>query len=90
VALAHALFKTTGALIMVWFIPQLVSLVEGISVYGTSGETTRSFSSAIMARQIANAYTIYNLIIALLFLPFTRAFPDDLPSALPVKKRWMH
>jgi phosphate:Na+ symporter len=86
VALAHALFKTTGALIMVWFIPQLVSLVEGISVYGASGETTRSFSSATMARQIANAYTIYNLIIAFLFLPFTRAFARLISRMLPARE----
>lgn len=86
VALAHALFKTTGALIMVWFIPQLVSLVEGISLYGASGETTRSFSSAAMARQIANAYTIYNLIIAFLFLPFTRTFARLISRMLPARE----
>jgi phosphate:Na+ symporter len=86
VALAHTLFKATGALIMVWFIPQLVSLVEGISSFGTSGEVIRPFSSAIMARQIANAFTIYNLIIALLFLPFTRAFARLIAHLLPARE----
>jgi phosphate:Na+ symporter len=86
VALAHTLFKATGALIMVWFIPQLVSLVEGISTGGAYGETSRSFSSAVMARQIANAYTIYNLIIALLFMPFTRAFGRLVTRLLPARE----
>jgi phosphate:Na+ symporter len=85
VALAHTLFKATGVLIMVWFIPQLVSLVEGISTHGISGETSRSFSSATMARQIANAYTIYNLIIAFLFLPFTRSFARLITRLLPAR-----
>jgi phosphate:Na+ symporter len=86
VALAHTLYKATGALIIVWFIPQLVHLVEGISVHGASAETSRSFSSAIMARQIANAYTIYNLIIALLFLPFTRIFARLITRLLPARE----
>ncbi len=38
-----------------------------------------------MARQIANAYTIYNLIIALLFLPFTRAFARLITRLLPAR-----
>jgi len=83
VALAHTLFKATGVLIMVWFIPQLVSLVEGISAHGDYDEATRSFTSATMARQIANAYTIYNLIIALLFLPVTRTFARLITRLLP-------
>jgi phosphate:Na+ symporter len=86
VALAHALFKLTGALIMVWFIPQLVSLVERISSVGASGETIRSFSSSVMARQIANAYTIYNFMIALLFLPFTRSFARLIALLLPARE----
>jgi phosphate:Na+ symporter len=39
-----------------------------------------------MARQIANAYTIYNLIIALLFLPFTRAFARLISRLLPARE----
>jgi phosphate:Na+ symporter len=86
VALAHTLFKATGVLIMVWFIPQLVRLVEGISSLSATGETARSFTSAVMARQIANAYTIYNIIIALLFLPFTRSFAQLITRLLPVRE----
>ena len=39
-----------------------------------------------MARQIANAYTIYNLIIALLFLPFTRTFARLITRLLPSRE----
>jgi phosphate:Na+ symporter len=86
VAWAHTLFKATGVLIMVWFIPELVRLVEGISAHDTQRVASGSFSSAIIARQIANAYTIYNLIIALLFLPFTRTFAKLVARLLPARE----
>jgi len=86
VALANTLFKVTGALIMVWFIPRLVDLVEGISSPAAAGTMSFNFSSAAMGRQIANAYTIYNLIIALLFLPFTRQFTRLVTRLLPLRE----
>ncbi|MBN1414132.1 MAG: Na/Pi symporter [Bacteroidales bacterium] len=86
VALTHTLFKTTGAIIMVWFIPQLVDLVEIISPHTAAGSASHSFSPATMARQIANAYTVYNFVIALLFLPFTRQFANLVTRLLPVRE----
>jgi phosphate:Na+ symporter len=86
VALAHTLFKVTGALIMVGFITRLVDLVEGISTHAAAGSRSFDFSSAALARQIANAYTLYNFIIALLFLPFTRQFARLITFILPVRE----
>ena len=86
VALAHTLFKATGALIMVWFIPRLAGLVEGISSAVTNDNAAAGFSSAALARQIANAYTFYNVIIALLFLPFTRLLARFTSLLLPVRE----
>lgn len=78
VALAHFLFKITGALILVWFIPRLAGLVEGISSAAAAGPAAPG-----LARQIANAYTLYNLIIALIFLPFTTLFARFVSFLMP-------
>ena len=65
VALAHTLFKATGAMIVVWFIPQIVDLVESMSLHASPDSTSQTYSPATIARQIANVHTVYNLVIAL-------------------------
>jgi len=74
VALAHTLFKVIGVLVMVWWIPQLAALVRDIS----PGPDTQDASQAVLARfvprQIANAHTVFNVGLALVFLPFTGLF----------------
>jgi len=73
VALAHTLFKITGALIIVWFIPPFVRFIESLTP--DEGST--------VARQIANAHTVFNAIIALLFLPFTNLYVRLIQKILP-------
>lgn len=72
VALAHVTFNVIGAMIFVWLIPVLSTLVST-----TSGE---------VARQVANAHTTFNLVVAMLFLPFTRHLADFTVRMLPDRK----
>lgn len=72
VALAHTLFKTIGALIIVWFIPIFVRLIANLS--------------PDVPRQIANAHTVFNTIIALLFLPFTNLYARFISKLLPLRE----
>ncbi len=58
VAIAHISFKVIGALLWVWFIPQLASLTELITPNN-------------LPRQIANAHTIFNIANATLLIGFT-------------------
>ena len=76
VALAHTLFKVIGALIIVWFIPGFVDLIEHI----TPDE------NAAISRQIANAHTVFNVIIALFFLPFTGMYSRLISKLLPLRE----
>jgi len=76
VALAHTLFKTAGALIIVWFIPFFIELI---------GQITPDGKGAI-PRQIANAHTVFNVIIALIFLPFTQGYARLINKLLPLRE----
>ena len=70
-AVAHVLFKTIGALIVLPFIPQLAQIVVAISPKWQPGMSEAMYHSKVLPRQIANAHTVFNVGIALLFLPFS-------------------
>jgi phosphate:Na+ symporter len=73
VALAHTLIKATGALLVVFFIPQFTELIGNLS---PSGEPHTLAAGPTMAqpRQIANAHTLFNIALCLVFLPVTNLF----------------
>jgi len=71
VAFAHILFKIIGAILWVWFIPQLADITGLI--------TPRD-----VARQIANAHTIFNVANATLLIGFTTPLARLVNKLLPV------
>ncbi len=83
VAVAHIAFKLLGAALVFPFIGPFTTLVAA-----TASEP---------ARQIANAHTLFNIGISLVFLPFTplaaRAIealvPDDQPGDDPFRTRYL-
>jgi phosphate:Na+ symporter len=76
VAIAHVLFKVIGVMLFVFWIPGFSALVRSISlVFGFD-----------TAREIANAHTIFNVSLALFFLPFTKFFSNAVTRILPDKK----
>jgi len=74
VAVAHVTFKIVGVLLIVWFIPQLAELVRAVSPAAAPGVTGIDKLAAETPRQIANAHTIFNIGIAILFLPLAGQF----------------
>ena len=72
VAIAHILFKIIGALLWVWFIPQLAYVTEQITPND-------------LPRQIANAHTIFNVFNAALMIGFTGPAALLINRVLPVK-----
>jgi len=56
VALAHVLFKVAGVIIFVFWIPHFADLIRSVTSYMGGG----------VARQIANAHTIFNVSLAIL------------------------
>jgi phosphate:Na+ symporter len=73
VAVAHVTFKILGVFLIVWFIPSFADLVRSISPVH-SDLTGFDRLAAETPRQVANAHTIFNVGIAVLFLPFTSVF----------------
>ena len=76
VALAHILFKLAGVALFFFWIPQFADLIQFLADKFQSGA----------ARQVANAHTIFNVGLALLFLPCTSFFGNLILRILPDKK----
>ena len=76
-AASHCLFNLSGCLIFIWLVVPFAALVQAVSPAGPEVE--------VVARQIANAHTLFNVIMTLLWLPFigvmakiaTRILPDE-------------
>ncbi len=76
VALAHVAFKVVGVLLFIFWIPAFAGIIRGMTAGLGSGT----------ARQIANAHTIFNVSLALIFLPFTVIASRVIHRILPDKK----
>ncbi len=74
VAVAHVTFKIVGVLLIVGFIPYLAELVRYVSPVAAPGLTGLEKLAAETPRQIANAHTIFNVGLALVFLPMASWF----------------
>ncbi len=74
VAMSHVLFKIIGVLIMLPFIGPFAKLVVAISPSPAEGLTGLQAAAAVLPRQVANAHTLFNVGIAVIFLPFVTQF----------------
>jgi len=74
VAVAHVTFKIVGVALIFAFIPYLADLVRWLSPVAAEGVTGVDKLAAETPRQIANAHTVFNVGIAVLFLPFAGLF----------------
>jgi len=73
VALAHVVFKLVGVALFFFWIPEFAELIRSLALKFGSGT----------ARQIANAHTIFNVGLGLIFLPCTAAFANLIQKILP-------
>ena len=76
VALAHVIFKFTGVFMFIFWIPEFAALIKAVA--GKFGSGT--------ARQIANAHTLFNVSLGLVFLPFTTLFGKVILKLFPDKE----
>jgi phosphate:Na+ symporter len=74
VAVAHVTFKIVGVLLLVGFIPDFAELVRTLSPSAAAGLEGMDRLAAETPRQIANAHTIFNVGIAIVFLPAAGLF----------------
>jgi len=83
VALALTLIKIIGVLLIIWLIPAYIKLIEMISPKGTPSIPEINNLATILPRQIANAHTIFNVFLAVVFLPFTELFARLIDRIIP-------
>ncbi len=83
VAIAHTFFKLTGVLIFIWWIPYFAELVRSISPVGDENLTGLSYLADVVPRQIANAHTVFNVVLTFTLLPFTKLAATFIEWVLP-------
>jgi len=81
VALAHVMFKITGVLLFIFWIPWFADIIRAISP--SSEAEGLAHLSAVVPRQIANAHTIFNVGLAFAFIPFTGFFANIIMKFYP-------
>jgi phosphate:Na+ symporter len=74
VATSHVLFKIIGVLIMLPLIGPFAKFVVYISPSPAEGLSGLEAAASVLPRQVANAHTLFNVGIAVLFLPFIAYF----------------
>jgi phosphate:Na+ symporter len=77
VALAHVAFKIGGVMLFIFWIPAFADIIQSLSHKFGSGT----------ARQIANAHSIFNISLALIFLPFCGLFARLLFKIIPEEQK---
>jgi len=85
VAVCHVLFKVIGVLIILPFIVPFAKFVVFISPSPAEGLTGMQAAAAVLPRQVANAHTLFNIGIGVLFLPFVTYFARFVFRLVPDK-----
>lgn len=75
VALSHCIFNLSGCLLFVWLIGPFASVVAAIPPAGPEVE--------VIARQIANAHTLFNVTMTALWLPMVSFMVRIVMAVLP-------
>ncbi len=82
VAMAYAVFKLIGILLLFWLIEPFANLVRL-----TTPDIVDTYAGGAVVnipRQVANAHTIYNILLALIVLPFTTQFARIVDWFMPI------
>ncbi|MEE4198043.1 MAG: Na/Pi symporter [Bacteroidales bacterium] len=85
VALAHTLFKVFGVLVFLFWIPQFADVVRFISPKPAEPSMTLNALAGVVPRQIANAHTVFNIMLTLIVVPFTNGFAWFVEKIIPLK-----
>jgi len=85
VALAHTLYKVFIILVFAWWIPKYAGIIRDISPKGNTALPQMDYMAQVVPRQIANAHALFNIVLTIIALPFTRKFARFIKWILPDK-----
>jgi phosphate:Na+ symporter len=80
VAAAFFMIKVVGVLFIVWWIPHYADFIRLM----TTGQIGAEIEN--LPRQIANAHTMFNVLVTIALLPFVRTFSLWIMKMIPVKE----
>ena len=83
VALANAFINVFGMLLLVMWIPAFADIITNISPKSTLAASDPQAMAETIPRQIANAHTVFNVMIAVIILPFTNIVARIIDKILP-------
>jgi phosphate:Na+ symporter len=76
-ALSHMIFNLGGTLLLIWFTPYIAKFVEFLSSGGNELD--------VIAREIANAHLVFNLVTTIIFLPLIGVLATIVTKIIPDK-----
>ncbi len=85
VALAHSLIKIIGVLLILFWIPQFADYIKSISPNSAIIDGDFNSFAENVPRQIANAHTVFNIVLTCLILPVTNLFAKFVEKLMPVR-----
>ncbi|MFC2096450.1 Na/Pi symporter [Bacteroidota bacterium] len=85
VALAQTIIRVTGVLIFLFWIPQFADLIKSFSTKSNFADGDLNSLAETVPRQIANAHTVFNIVLTCLILPVTNLFGKFIEKLLPVR-----
>ncbi len=84
VAWATTFFKISGIILIIWWIPGFVNIVKHLSPLSDNPDILTA-TAMDLPRQIANAHTIQNLLVAVVLMPFLNALAKILDKIFKLK-----
>ncbi len=85
VAMANAFINVFGMLLLVLWIPAFADIIAEISPKSSLPASDPQAMAETIPRQIANAHTIFNVMMAVIILPFTSIVAKVIDKILPEK-----
>ncbi len=85
VAASQTLFKLTGVVIVMLILPYAIEFVQYISPESASKAGSIDALADVVPRQIANAHTAFNILIAFVFIPFVSLIARFINWVVPIK-----
>ena len=78
-AAAHCIFNISGACLFIWFVKPYAKFITWISTKGPEIE--------VISRQIANAHTVFNVVMVIIWLPLLAVLVKIVMKLLPDRKK---
>lgn len=83
VAASQTLFKLVGVILVMLMVPYFIDFIKYISPTSLAKAGSLNAMADEVPRQIANAHTIFNIMIALVFIPFVLQIATFINKVMP-------